>query len=165
LNPPDVAETEGTHKQIASFPYRSNCPNYKFITTFNPATVLELIEEIERLQVQGVNTAAECIDAVLRRGGRWRNKQIEIAILQSFGIQFQNNTIAKYLAKAMENGTVMSGPTGTRNGTYCSEYWMVAGENRERLERIRKIASTFPDGHTELGKIEKQIGYLLCSGR
>jgi hypothetical protein len=70
------------------------------------------------------NTCPYYINLVLQLGGHWRNKQIEIAILREYGVQYQSNTIAKYLSFMINDGMVQSAPTGGA----CYEYWLVENQ-------------------------------------
>ena len=112
------------------------------------------------------NTCTDFITMILKRGGRWRNKQIEEAILRDYGMSFQNNTIAKYLSFLMKEGKALSAPVRTHDGEICAEYWWVAVEKKKEtytrltvfqfLEMCRTIADTYPIDHPQLEKIDEQ---------
>jgi hypothetical protein len=66
------------------------------------------------------NSCAHYVYCVLCNGGHWRNEQIKSYILDNFGKTYQNNTIAKYLSFMINDGLVLSTPTGGS----CYEYWL-----------------------------------------
>lgn len=116
-------------------------------------------------------TCIELIALILKRGGRWRNRQIELAILEQYGIQFQSNTIAKNLSFLIKSGKALSAPVRTKNGVVCDEYWWVAEEKKKRsglipvsaaqlLAECQEIMNTYPDEHPEVGKIVIQCKWL-----
>jgi hypothetical protein len=119
-------------------------------------------------------TCRECISLILKRGGRFRNKQLEHDILRDYGVQCQNNTIAKYLSFLINDGKVLSAPViDSKNGT-CFEYWWIESKKkvvaikREEpglVDRCVKIADTFPDGHPEQMKILLQIEQIEAQER
>lgn len=118
-------------------------------------------------------TCTDFIKLILKRGGRWRNKQIEKAIVCDYGVQFQNNTIAKYLSFLMKEGKVLSAPVYTGDGKACFEYWWVNPVKKtsprfgagQLKERCLEAAKTYPDGHPEVMKITIQISELEARER
>lgn len=115
------------------------------------------------------NSCSDFIKLILKRGGRWRNKQIENAILETYGVPFQNNTIAKYLSFMINDGKVLSAPVKDKKESVCFEYWWI--DNDKKMEKLplveiglmckcREVAKTYPDDHPELKKIMLQIERL-----
>lgn len=114
-------------------------------------------------------TCTEYIKLILKRGGRWRNKQIEEAILRDYGVQFQNNTIAKYLSFLIKGGKVLSAPVAEK-GKVCFEYWWITPNRKTKkpvpltiaqlLEECRSAAATYPIDHPLLIPIEEQYTKL-----
>ncbi len=112
---------------------------------------------------------------ILKRGGRWRNKQIEQAILQDYGAAFQNNTIAKYLSFFINAGKVQSAPVTLPSGKTCDEYlWIekvkrakatcVSTPMRMSTEQLKaeclRIAKTYPEEHVQYQRIMEQYHNL-----
>ena len=125
------------------------------------------------------NTCAYFIELVLKRGGRWRNKQIEEAILRDYGVQYQSNTIAKYLSFFINDGKVLSAPVHLESGKVCDEYWLIAIVNEKKIssevafpvdnmflaERCLKIAAEYPEGHPQRAAIMQQHEGLTARKR
>jgi hypothetical protein len=126
-------------------------------------------------------TCAECIELVLKRGGRWRNEQIKAAILQYHGAMYQNNTIAKYLSFFMKKGAVRSNPVKTSNGKMCDEYWFVPNSEKpasiitvidkcnfeieELMDNCLEMARTYPEDHPQVAEIMNQYHRLETKQR
>jgi hypothetical protein len=66
------------------------------------------------------NSCAYYVHLTLCEGGRWRNEQIKQFIRENYQETYQNNTIAKYLSFMINDGLVLSAPTGGA----CYEYWL-----------------------------------------
>lgn len=115
------------------------------------------------------NTCSDYIKLILKRGGRWRNKQIEHVILRDYGLQFQNNTIAKYLSFLIKEGKVLSAPVAEKDKV-CFEYWWVApGKKKNRtvpmtvaqlMTKCMEAADTYPSGHPLRKPIMEQYTQL-----
>jgi hypothetical protein len=113
--------------------------------------------------VEKDRTCSELITLILKRGGRWKNKEIERAIIDQYGVQYQNNTIAKYLSFLIKKGKALSAPTG--GGAECFEYWWVAEGSKvnhakrfplpahRTVEKCIEAAKTYPEDHPQLAEI------------
>ena len=115
------------------------------------------------------NTCSDYIKLILKRGGRWRNKQIEHAILRDYGIPFQNNTIAKYLSFLIKEGKVLSAPVAEKEKV-CFEYWWIVPRKKkdstvpmtvaDLMTKCMEAAKTYPFGHPQISRINEQITRL-----
>lgn len=118
--------------------------------------------------MENERTCSEFIVLILKRGGRWRNKQIERAILQDYGVQFQSNTIAKYLSFLIKDGKALSAPVTDKKESPCYEYWWIVEAPKKAvavlpqssvvlIEKCMKTVQTYPDGHNQIEKIMNQV--------
>jgi len=83
------------------------------------------------------STCSEHIELILKRGGAWRNKQIEKSILDNYKVQYQSNTIAKFLSFMINAGDVESNQVTLESGKQCCEYrW--TGDKKEMLQQVEK---------------------------
>jgi hypothetical protein len=115
-------------------------------------------------------TCAYFIELILKRGGRWRNKQIELSMLHDYGVVFQNNTIAKYLSFFINEGRASSAPVHLESGKTCDEYWWIEKENKAAHEIIDDqlatqhldAAATYPEGHPQRAAIMQEYYELTA---
>jgi len=82
-------------------------------------------------------TCSEHIELILKRGGAWRNKQIEKSILDNYKVQYQSNTIAKFLSFMINAGDVESNQVTLESGKQCHEYKWIGGK-KEMLRQVEK---------------------------
>jgi hypothetical protein len=115
-------------------------------------------------------TYCDCIKLILKKGGRFRNKQIELEVLREYGLQYQNNTIAKYLSFLIKEGKVLSAPVNDGKGKACFEYWWVEVAKKKAgdfpvattvmIEKCVEAAKTYPEDHPQRAEIMNQIHEL-----
>lgn len=119
-------------------------------------------------------TCSDYVESVLREGGKWTNVQIQEAVRKNFGLNFQNNTIAKYLSFLIKSGA--AGSERVEGGTY-DRYWMIRQAKKETPNKIEKFQAApmsteelknaclkavldYPEEHTEHAKIMNQYYQL-----
>lgn len=120
-------------------------------------------------------TWCDCIKAILKRGGRFRIRQMEHDMLRDYGMLCKNNDIAEYLRQLIVRGKVLSAPVKALHGKCCFEYWWVSPDKNKTIEmpqkelclidRCIKVARTYPDDHPELKKIMLQIEQIEAQER
>ena len=85
-------------------------------------------------------TCSEHIELILKRGGAWRNKQIEKSILDEYHTQYQSNTIAKFLSFLINAGDVESNQVTLESEKQCHEYRWI----RDKKEILRQVEKACP---------------------
>ena len=82
------------------------------------------------------NTCAYFIELVLKRGGRWRNNQVEAACNRAMGcsIKATPSPNTYHFSSMMEK--YCPTPFALESGKVCDEYWLIAYcKRKENFER------------------------------
>lgn len=123
-------------------------------------------------------TCRQYITYVMRCGigRRWTNVEIAETIRKSFGVTFQNNTIAKDLSHMIEDGEVQSEPAP---GKKVFQYWLIQEPKKKKAERPEaivmepeelmqqclKAAENYPDDHPQRTAIMNQYEQIKMRAR